>query len=343
VISLKRHIDAFDEDLLRSTRNSFRDSLDAMGTSAALVCPHLGEGLHTSLTALQQKLVEGASSDVVASTGNEVRNELNAWGKGTAQYLKTLTEEVKGLLLTVADSTKAVADRDQTYAKRLDAFAGTLRTIGQLDDITRIRESIQESATQIKACVEAMVEDGEKARKQLQAEVTSYQSRLDEAEQVAAKDPMTGLANRRRAERQLLLRFERNQPFCVALLDLNGFKLINDTYGHAAGDEVVKMFAEELRSFFRSTDLVCRWGGDEFLVTLDGTEKEATSRIQPLREKVCGDYTLRSTGTATKVKVGASIGLAAWRKGEPMADLITRADKAMYEDKQRSKLTAPGR
>lgn len=178
-----------------------------------------------------------------------------------------------------------------------------------------------------------MMQEGEKTISQVRAELSVYQSRLDEAERVATHDPVTGVANRYKAERQIQLRIENSRNHSIAIFDLDHFKQTNDLYGHPAGDSLLRQFATELRSFFRSSDIVSRWGGDEFLVIVDCSPEEVHDRIDPIRKWVCGDYTIQVAGEPRKVSVLASVGVASWHPGETAAELIARADAAMYQEK----------
>jgi diguanylate cyclase (GGDEF)-like protein len=117
------------------------------------------------------------------------------------------------------------------------------------------------------------------------------------------------------------------------MIDIDGFKKVNDAHGHLAGDELLKQFATELRSAFRSTDVIARWGGDEFLVLMDCAEEEAGDRVERLRKWVCGDYTLQGRSGTIKLRLDASIGLAGHRSKEPLQTLVARADAAMYAGK----------
>jgi diguanylate cyclase (GGDEF)-like protein len=118
---------------------------------------------------------------------------------------------------------------------------------------------------------------------------------------------------------------------------LDNFKQTNDLYGHPAGDTLLKQFATELRAFFRSTDIVSRWGGDEFLVIIDCYAEEARERVEPVKKWVCGDYSIKVGGQTRKVSVSASVGLASWRAGDTADALIARADTAMYLEKARNR------
>ena len=117
------------------------------------------------------------------------------------------------------------------------------------------------------------------------------------------------------------------------MLDLNGFKQVNDTYGHEAGDDLLKQFSTELRSASRATDAVGRWGGDEFLVVLDGNLTEAQSHVERMRKWVFGSYTLQAGTEGPKVEMDAAIGLVEWRADEGLKEVLARADTLMYKQK----------
>jgi diguanylate cyclase (GGDEF)-like protein len=115
---------------------------------------------------------------------------------------------------------------------------------------------------------------------------------------------------------------------------------VNDKYGHVAGDELLKQFAKELQMNARSGDLVGRWGGDEFLLLLCCDEIGAQSHIKRIREWVFGKYTIQSGADKTPIEVqlDASVGVADWHSGETVEQVIENADKAMYLEKNRSRM-----
>jgi diguanylate cyclase (GGDEF)-like protein len=153
-------------------------------------------------------------------------------------------------------------------------------------------------------------------------------------ERRATTDELTGLVNRREFERvaeETLLAADRfENGICVMLIDLNGFKQINDTLGHQFGDLVLKEVAERLRSAVRDTDVVARWGGDEFVILLPGIE-DGTG-VRAAAERI--GRSLAETPVVRDVSITGAIGAALFpRHGLELGELLSAADVAMYSAK----------
>ncbi|MCW7539508.1 GGDEF domain-containing protein [Aquabacterium sp. A7-Y] len=155
-------------------------------------------------------------------------------------------------------------------------------------------------------------------------------------ERVMMRDPLTGLFNRQYMQGVLERERDRHQRggagFCVALVDLDHFKRINDSAGHAAGDAALCGFAAAAQTVLRETDVVCRWGGEEFLVLLPEAEPgpKGLQAMNRLREHVAAQ---RFCLGAPLLQVTFSAGIAAHVRGEPVAELLARADRALYTAK----------
>ncbi len=159
----------------------------------------------------------------------------------------------------------------------------------------------------------------------------------------AAVDPLTGLFNRRYFHHRLAEELERSHrhglPVALAMVDLDGFKAINDMYGHLVGDNVIRQTAEMLRRSVRVFDICTRFGGDEFAIVMPGSSQEAASRIaQRMRERI---ETERFAGHL-HLHVTASLGVAVAEAGAAPSDLIARADRALYVAKRMGKNRVSG-
>lgn len=353
MISLKKYLDMDtttgsggereSSEPLSATMESYLSALRAIGKSAVQSCPSVGSDLEQGLASLVSHLSSHPTAKVVKQTEEQVEDQLQKWGVRTAKHFQAKADEVKELLLVLARTAESVGERDDRYAHQFTELTTRLRTIANLDDLTQIRSSLVQSATELKNCVDQMTHDSRRSASQLRAEVSNYEAKLKAAEQLALKDTLTGLANRRCVEGRMERYIAQQQTFCVALLDLNRFKRVNDAHGHAAGDDLLKKFSRELHTNVRSSDLVGRWGGDEFIALLECNLAGAKSHIERIQKWVLGDYTIEVGGgkAPQKVHVDASIGLAQWQPGETIQAVVQQADTAMYEDKRESRKRKP--
>jgi diguanylate cyclase (GGDEF)-like protein len=146
-------------------------------------------------------------------------------------------------------------------------------------------------------------------------------------------DPLTGILNRlgfKEAARGTMER-RRPRPFSISLTDLDGFKGVNDSYGHAVGDETLAGFAAYLAARIERDEVVGRFGGEEFALLLPGSDGPAAfARVEALRIGLVG----LTIATAPNLAVRASFGIAEYRPGEPLESLIERADEALYRSKR---------
>jgi two-component system cell cycle response regulator len=159
-----------------------------------------------------------------------------------------------------------------------------------------------------------------------------------EARELARTDAMTGLANRRavleRLEHEKAVAKRRRSSVVVVLCDVDHFKAVNDNFGHAMGDEVLRLVAGALRGAVRNVDLVGRWGGEEFLAVLPEAS-EAGARIVAERMRMAIERLPPFEGGPSRVT--ASFGAAAWAGDAKLETLIERADRALYRAKSRGR------
>jgi diguanylate cyclase (GGDEF)-like protein len=351
MISLKKYMEtvgtgsdcgcaADEKDILPAAMAAYRSALLEMGNCSLDACPGLGEELKRGLGKLEAELSIAKSRAAVEATEKRVQEQLQEWGRDTARHYKEKTDEVKDLLIVMARTAESVGARDQRCTGQIHEVTARLTTIASLEDLSEIRASIKKSAAELKTTIDRMTAEGKAALEQLHVEVSNYQAKLEKAEEIAARDALTGLRSRLCVESQIERRIGAGTPFCVAIVDIDEFKKVNDTHGHLTGDELLKQFATELKSACRTTDLIGRWGGDEFLILLDYGLAEASAQTERLSKWVCGNYSLQSRTGAMKLRVDASIGLAEHLAGETMKDLLARADAAMYLNKEASRATA---
>ncbi len=174
-----------------------------------------------------------------------------------------------------------------------------------------------------------------------QAVVALENARLHRAvERQASQDGLTGLANRRSSHEALHAELSRAARFgndlALVMADLDGFKAINDRFGHPIGDVVLKEFAGTLRETAREVDVVGRWGGEEFILVLPGTDTAGGARLAE-RVRAAFEQRLVLAPDGTRIPVTASFGVAAYPDHTSEESLVAAADAALYEAKRAGK------
>ena len=148
---------------------------------------------------------------------------------------------------------------------------------------------------------------------------------------LATVDELTSLANRRHMNAVLKEQAARGQMVCIALLDIDYFKSVNDRYGHAVGDTVLRMFADAARAELRANDVLARWGGEEFLLMLPETSLADAVKVL---ERMAARFSACSVeGIDSSIRITFSAGAAQRNPDEALDATIGRADRAMYQAK----------
>ena len=174
-------------------------------------------------------------------------------------------------------------------------------------------------------------------REHLRRQKAELAQALEQIRQLATHDDLTGLLNRRAMLDRMQLEQRRSlrsgSPLLIAQLDIDHFKVVNDTHGHAAGDLVLQSFADTVRRNVRDTDVLARWGGEEFVLLLcDTPAADAVALMERLRQAVQAMQVPVPQGDGP-ITVTVSIGLARHTPADPLAGTLERADQALYAAK----------
>ena len=174
-------------------------------------------------------------------------------------------------------------------------------------------------------------------REHLRRQKAELARALEQIRQLATHDDLTGLLNRRAMLDRMQLEQHRSlrsgSPLLIAQLDIDHFKAVNDTHGHAAGDLVLQSFADTVRRNVRDTDVLARWGGEEFVLLLcDTPAADAVALMERLRQAVQAMQVPVPQGGGP-ITVTVSIGLARHTPADPLAGTLERADRALYAAK----------
>ena len=219
--------------------------------------------------------------------------------------------------------------------------------------ISEIKNAVVSKLSNIKQLVAKRKKDELKRSKRSKISINKLKKQIVNAEKdahkmskkaelfrkAAKKDGLTGLYNRSSFDEKLKDALElfnsEGGTFLIVLFDVDSFKSINDTFGHVAGDKVLKVVAQTLTESFRKNDFIARYGGDEFVVVIEGLSEEMAHQRTEKFTKNFSEKRFTSTMAGKDVNINISAGIAVANAGEGPDDLIRRADLAMYDSKKR--------
>lgn len=202
-----------------------------------------------------------------------------------------------------------------------------------ITDVKKGEEALAEVNIQLEQRVVERTDELARLNRHLQEEIAKRDRLEAELRRLASHDSLTGLFNRRRFDQEFdreMSRCRRNHsPMAMILLDIDHFKAINDRYGHQLGDEVLRQIADILSKRGRSTDVIARWGGEEFVFLAVGSgSKNAVTVAESLRQ------TIETTDFGDVGRVTCSAGVASFSAGDTLHSLFARADRALYRAKE---------
>jgi diguanylate cyclase (GGDEF)-like protein len=228
----------------------------------------------------------------------------------------------------IAFAEQLMGDSDQSVAFSQDghyAHKWLMETVDSAGLLLVLKGGRAMNAAEIDWVNESLLILGESLRRAFEYEDLLESSR---------RDALTGLANRRVFDEQIKLKMDSarrfGRPLTMASMDLDRFKQINDNFGHQRGDQVLRQVAVVMAEAVRSTDLLVRMGGDEFLLVMDGTDLQ-NGRI--LAERMCLAIDELDIWADSETKLGVSIGLVQWEKDEALDVWMERVDDILYHAK----------
>ncbi|MGQ0710338.1 MAG: diguanylate cyclase [Rhodoferax sp.] len=251
-------------------------------------------------------------------------------------------DEMRQMLATFVDRLSEMSQSTGSFQSKLEESARAIESARSLEEIAPVLKEVV-NATR------AMAEQSEHSNTELQAmrehaaqaqtELAKLHQELDRVSAQARHDPLTGALNRKgldeAAEREMSTMRRKSQALCVALLDIDNFKQLNDRLGHDTGDEALKHLAGVARQCMRPQDTLARYGGEEFVILLPDTEQpHAIEVMTRLQRELTTRFFMAGT---EKILITFSAGVAQVGADEGSAEAIKRADQAMYLAKRAGK------
>ena len=315
--------------------------------------------------------VDALDSKLAAMTSDQLPEILSSLTELVGQRIKRIEhakQEMEVLLSHMVDKLdeigQFVADQNQSQSQSLASsetlnfqLAGEMKAMGDsvesADNLQQIRtqvrsrlasidQHLQEFRQRETTLASAMRTRNEQMRsriEKLEAEANRLHHQLKDEQRLSTIDVLTKIPNRLAYDKRIeeeLKRWQRfKQPTCIAVWDVDHFKRINDTYGHRAGDRMLRTVAECLSGRIRGTDFLARYGGEEFVMVLPGTKLDDAARLIEEMRTAVSMIGFHFRGTPVSITI--SSGVTALLSGDSSGIAFDRADKALYQAKERGR------
>jgi diguanylate cyclase len=300
---------------------------------------------------IQARLADGASVRAVRAAGSLLgeTQQAQAAVKRERQAARAALQEMIARMLEEAGT---LGDQAGGWQQTLERHADAVQSAPSLQALAGVVQDLLQGsramAGQVAASRERLAADRQRALA-LEAQVQTLEGELRRVSDELQTDALTQVANRRglqslfEVESARALRQAPSEPartggatrLAIGLIDIDNFKKLNDTLGHAAGDQALKTLAAQVRERLRPADHIARFGGEEFVVLLPDTPATEAQQVLTRLQRALTEALFLHEGR--EVFVTFSAGVSAWRAGEPMAAALERADEALYEAKRSGK------
>ncbi|MDD2685018.1 MAG: diguanylate cyclase [Gallionella sp.] len=299
------------------------------------------EWLHGQIVILQEIISSPIDKNVIADAERSLRDAIIKQGI-LKQSLMEAKTTLKSLMTSFIDRLGELTESTGDYHQKIEGYSQKISKTNNLTDLSHLLDDIMQDTRVIQASALRSHEELVETRQQVQlseAKIKQLEQELTQVSELVREDQLTGALNRRGMDAAFeneATRADRNQTtLCVALLDIDNFKRLNDTLGHQAGDSALKHLSSVIKDALRPSDSVARYGGEEFVILLpDLGLAEATATVERLQRELTKKFFMHEND---RILITFSAGVAQRTPQEPQDEVIGRADKAMYQAKKSGK------
>lgn len=342
MFSFKNAIDRLDKDQQRfdSAMECYLAAILAIQEHAVEVTPELTRDHQLALRKVHRDVFGNHSVEALEASRTVLMQVLEEYRSKTRLCLGKREDDLRSMIGDLAMAAESMCSHNVTHSTRLKEFTEKLHNTARQTDLGQMKRDLTKHVTELRSTSHSIWIENSASTSVIQSKLADFQERLELAEQRATMDSLTGLLNRGEGESRLRRHITEGQVVSILIIDLNGFKQINDRWGHLCGDQVLKVFSRNLEQLVRPSDTVCRWGGDEFLVFSKSDDVIEQQRAEKLRDMLHAQYKIVALGKIFEIDVSATVGVAQARSGESIDDLLARADSDMYRQKDTCKLVS---
>lgn len=293
--------------------------------------------LHGQIAVVQEIISHPLNPRVIYDAERSFKEVIYKQG-ALKQGLNEAKATLKNMVATFIDRLGEMSANTSEYHKKIGNYSEQISKTEDINQLNRILESLMRETRGMQIDMQRSRDELEETRRRVEAaerKVKELEAELDKATSLVHEDFLTGTLNRRGMEDAFEREFARseryNTPLCVALLDIDYFKRLNDAYGHDTGDEALVHLVRVVRETLRPTDVIARFGGEEFVIILPETQvDEGVQTMTRLQRALTKKFFLHKN---EKLLITFSAGVALRLPGESADAVIARADQSLYKAK----------
>jgi diguanylate cyclase len=299
------------------------------------------EWVHGQVISLQEIIANPMSRVVIADAERSLRDTIIRQGL-LKQSLTDAKSTLKSLMVTFVDRLGEITESTGDYHQKIEGYSAKIGQSRNISELSHLLDDIMQDTRLIRDNAQRSHQELLGSRKQVQEaenRIKKLEQELAQVSELVHEDQLTGALNRRGLDEAFdreASRTDRNRtPLCIAMLDMDDFKRLNDVHGHKAGDEALVHLSTVIKDTLRPSDSVTRYGGEEFVLLLPDIELDAAVKsIERLQRELTKKFFLHEN---ERILVTFSAGVALRNPEESQEDVLTRADKAMYQAKKAGK------
>jgi len=293
--------------------------------------------LHGQISVVQQIISQPLNPRVIYDVERSFKELIYKQG-ALKQGLNDAKTTLKNMVTSFIGRLGEMSSSTSEYHEKIEGYSEQISKTEDINQLNRILENLMSDTKGMQVDMQRSRDEMEETRKQVEAsesKIKELEAELDKTTSMVHEDFLTGTLNRRGMEEAFEREFARsergNSPLCVAMLDIDYFKRLNDTYGHEAGDEALIHLVHVVKETLRPTDVIARFGGEEFVIILPETGvEEGMNTMTRLQRELTKKFFLHKN---EKVLITFSAGIALRQPDEPADAIISRADQALYKAK----------
>ncbi len=255
------------------------------------------------------------------------------------KHLEHREQELRDLINLLLNAFHTLAKDNESFNAALTASNERMQLFCDLNDISELKTRLLRELSQIKKAIAEKRDRDAAQLATLSERVSTLQAQLEQAEQKAQLDGLTGIYNRVSFDQKIAQLVSASSPFVLVIFDIDNFKRINDTHGHQIGDRVIVSAAVKLNELARSSDFLARYGGEEFaLIHLGSKLEHSLPRITSFLKEVANTrYEYQIGHLRQELSFTLSAGATEFAPGDTVESVIKRADNALYQAKKQGK------